>query len=90
MSGDELKARSGDSDSRGKLTDRVETAVPGTVKSDMSVYWRLLGFLSEAEYVRSLIYKDLYGNFSEVQSVAQRALKLYPGNTRGTTGDPPP
>lgn len=83
----ELKARSSDSDPRGKCDSRVETMVPESVKDDMLVFWRVAGFLSEAEYVRKLIYADLYGRFSEVQSVAQRAVGLNPGNTRRTAGD---
>ncbi len=84
---DALMARTPDSDPLGKRELRVETAVPESVKGDIGVYWRLLGFNSEAEYVRDLIYKDLYGSFKTVQSIAQRALRVKPGNHRDNPGD---
>lgn len=82
-----LPSRSRVSDPAGKCDVRVETAVPESVKGDMAVYWRLLGFGSEAEYVRSLIVKDLYGSFSTLQSIAQRAVKVNPGNPGFNRGE---
>ncbi len=88
MHDDTLRARPAATDPLGKCTEPVETAVSGQVKSDMTVYWRILGFGSEAEYVRSLIHRDLYGSFQRVQSIAQRAVGVNPENSREKTGPP--
>lgn len=85
MSVESLSSRTTE-DPFGKATERVESAVSEQVKGDMAVYWRLLGFESEAAYVRDLILKDLYGSYSRVQIMAQRAVRLNPGNTRGIPG----
>ena len=82
----ELDSRAGVTDPLGKCICRVETAVPEPVKADMTVHWRLLGFGSEAEWVRDLIVKELYGSFARMQMLAQRAVRSYPGNPRGTEG----
>ncbi len=84
---DMLCARSPVSDPLGKCTKPMETAVPETVKEDASVYWHLLGYGSEAEFLRDLVMKELYGSFGRVKSVAQRALKGHPGNPREITGE---
>jgi len=81
-----MLSRSSSSDPTGKLTERVETTVSDSVKLDMTCHWRLLGYLSEAEYLRELIFKDLYGSFHRIQSIAQRAVKGHPENTGNMTG----
>lgn len=71
-----------ESDIYGKATQRVETAVSDPVKEEMILHWRRLGFNSEAEYVRELIYRDMYGSFHRLQSMVQKVAGVIPGNTR--------
>ena len=66
-----------------KATCRVEALVSQTLKADLTSMWRLLGYGSESEYVRDLIGRELYGSYTRLQRLAQRAIHGNPGNLGG-------
>lgn len=66
-------ARSGESDPRGKLDERIDTPVPASVKDDASFVARAEGYGSTSEWVRNLIYRELYGRVSHIQTLVRGA-----------------
>ena len=66
-------ARSGESDPRGKLDERIDIPVPASVKDDAAFVARAAGFKSTSEWARNLIYRDLYGTVDHVQTIVRAA-----------------
>ena len=66
-----------------KANARVEALVSESLKADLTIMWRLLGYGSESEFIRDLLSRELYGSFNRLQRLAQRALHSNPGNLGG-------
>ncbi len=71
MPGRASLSRSAHSDPRGKITERIDCPVPLSVKEDATFVARARGFTTTAEWVRSVIYRELYGSVSQIQSVVR-------------------
>lgn len=66
-------ARSAESDPRGKLDERIDVPVPSQVKDDASFVARAEGFSSTSEWMRNLLYRELYGRVSHIQTIVRGA-----------------
>lgn len=55
------EARSGSTDLLGTLDEEISFRINGAAKFDAMKKARARGFQSHSEYVRMLVYKDLYG-----------------------------
>ena len=73
-------ARSAEADPRGKVTEaRLDCNVPESVKDDAAFVARASGFKTTSEWMRSILYRELYGSVEHIQSLVRG-----PGNTKGT------
>lgn len=66
-------ARSGESDPRGKLTERIDIPVPADMRDDAAFVARAAGFKTTSEWARNLIYRELYGAVDHVQTIVRSA-----------------
>jgi hypothetical protein len=66
-------ARPAESDPRGKLDERIDTPVPTAVKDDAAFVARAEGYSSTSEWVRNLIYRELYGRVNHIQTIVRGA-----------------
>lgn len=58
--------------------DRLDVPINGAVKADVAFIARAKGFGAggSAAYVRSLIYRDLYGELKRCESVVENVVSL--------------
>lgn len=64
-------ARSGESDPRGKLDERIDIPVPAELKEDAAFVARASG-MTLSEWGRSILVRELYGSVKHIQTIVQR------------------
>lgn len=67
-----LHSRSAESGGNGKCDDRLDTPLPGSVKTEFAAVALVMGYGSAAELNRSIIEDFLYGRLHRIRVAAAR------------------
>lgn len=78
-------ARRGESDPRGKCDERIDIPVPESVKDDAIFIARAHG-KTVSEWVRDVLYRELYGQVAHIQMLVQTGPEVH-GSNRGGSSD---
>lgn len=65
---DPLLSRSAESDPNGKLTRRIDVPVSETLDDSIGAVALMLGYGSKAEYVRSVMQREMFGTLAVMRA----------------------